>query len=238
MKINTTYLNPKTLDDFLFSNFNNKALLSDILDETIPFPAMGTTGLCLHGTYGTGKTTLAKLLPDLIDQSRTTASDERVHCLHRDPIYELTLCKGGNDSLPQVNDISERVNSRMSFSQSGWHFEILDEIDLLTDKAQDILKSLMTANKDTIFIATTNHPTRLNAGLVDRFHMIEMSAATTEDMAIFGKELLKRINLDEDFILEEDLLNYAKRSRGSLRDFGAAILVSASRKLKSIAKTD
>jgi DNA polymerase III delta prime subunit len=232
MKINTTYLAPQTLDDFLFSNAYDKVFLEDILTEVMPFPEMGKSGICLHGTYGTGKTTLALLLPDMLDQSGVLGAAKRGNGFLRNPIYDLTLCKAGNDSLLQVIEIAKRVNSRESYSQNGWHFEVLDEADLLTDKAQNMLKSLMTVNKDTVFIMTTNHPSRFSDGLVDRCHMIEMNAASHGNLVGFGKNMLSKLNLPEDFISEDELMGYAQRCRGSLRDFGTAVLRSAARNHK------
>jgi len=229
MKINTTYLNPVTINDFLFRKDFYKILLEDIVSGAMTFPAMGKTGICLHGTFGTGKTTLALRLPYLLDYRHILGKANRCDWVVRNPIYDLTKCKPGNDSIQQVNEIAKRVDSLLSYSNSGWHFEILDEADLLTDKAQDILKSLMTFNKDTIFILTTNHPSRLSKALIDRCHMIEMSAASHHDLVGLGKNWLSKLGLSEELISETELLEIAAQCHGSIRDFGSGVIRTVAR---------
>ena len=57
---------PQCLDDFALQP-NSRYKLESILDRTLPFPANGICGIILYGLYGTGKTTMANLLPGLID---------------------------------------------------------------------------------------------------------------------------------------------------------------------------
>lgn len=230
MKLDTTYLNPVTIDDFLFSNSYDKIFLEDILDGNLNFPAMGKTGICLHGTYGTGKTTLALQLPDMLDKSGVLGTAQRGNMFVRSPIYNLTKCKPGNSSISQINEIAERVDSLESYSQKGWHFEVLDEADLLTETAQDLLKSLMTFNKYTVFIMTTNHPSKFGRGLVDRCHMIEMNAASNQSYVDFGKKLLTKMGLSDEILSDNELLDFAKRCRGSLRDFGTDVIRTVARR--------
>ena len=73
---------PKTLNDFVFSNPQSKTTLAAIISLKLPFPNFGTSGIMLYGTYGTGKTTLARLLPDWIEQAYggTTADSEYISC--------------------------------------------------------------------------------------------------------------------------------------------------------------
>jgi DNA polymerase III delta prime subunit len=230
MKIDTTYIDPVVLNDFVFNNSSCKILLEDIVSGVLRFPIMGKTGICLHGTYGTGKTTLALRLPELLDDKQILGKPKRCDFFQQDIIYELTKCKPGIESTQQANDISKRVDSRMSLSKSGWHFEVLDEVDLWTEKAQDTLKSLMTFNKDTIFIMTTNHPSKLSEGLVNRCHMIEMSAASTQDLVGLGKTWLAKLGLSDEFISEAELFELAAHCNGSIRDFGTGVIRTAARR--------
>jgi ABC-type uncharacterized transport system ATPase subunit len=60
---------PQCLEDFALLAISRQKLES-ILDQTLQFPGNGVCGLILHGLYGTGKTTLAQLLPGLIETAR------------------------------------------------------------------------------------------------------------------------------------------------------------------------
>jgi Holliday junction resolvasome RuvABC ATP-dependent DNA helicase subunit len=60
-------LTPNCIDDFIFSNQSGRSLLEMILSRQLPFPLGGKSGILLHGIWGTGKTTLAQLLPELIE---------------------------------------------------------------------------------------------------------------------------------------------------------------------------
>ena len=60
---------PTTLDDVVISNKNAKARLQQIVKAQIPFPDF-KIGILLWGVWGTGKTTLAQMLPDLMNQAR------------------------------------------------------------------------------------------------------------------------------------------------------------------------
>ena len=66
---------PVCLDDFALQP-NSRYKLESILDLTLPFPDNGVCGIILYGLYGTGKTTMANLLPGLID---TALSDPNAH---------------------------------------------------------------------------------------------------------------------------------------------------------------
>ena len=77
---------PQCLNDFALQ-LNSRYKLESILDGTMSFPDNGVNGIILHGLYGTGKTTMAKLLPGLIETSK---SDPAAHSMSAAVL--LTLC--------------------------------------------------------------------------------------------------------------------------------------------------
>lgn len=176
---------PKSLKDFAFNNPASKQTIEGILNGNVPFPG-NKCAICLHGAYGTGKTTLAKLLPALLEASGILPTFPRNSVFHPYSWEHFTRCGLAGNTVAFSQALTQRVNDYMLASQSGWHYETLDEVDLLTDTAQASLKSLMDSNHGTIFILTTNHPNRLDKGVVNRSHMIEMNYSTPQQYQALG----------------------------------------------------
>ena len=69
--MNDTKYQPQTIAEVVFGNDESRLLIEDIVSGVPPFPFEGKTGILLYGTFGTGKTTLARLLPEAIEQGQT-----------------------------------------------------------------------------------------------------------------------------------------------------------------------
>lgn len=160
---------PKATDDLVFGNPNSKPLLDDLISGAYPFPAIGKCGILLWGTWGTGKTTAAKMIPDLME----TAQFNSTATWHFEP------CVAGGNGPAMLNRVDQQT-SFMSFNASNRHYIVLDEIDNLTANAQLHLKSIMN-RQDVIWIMTTNYLTKIDQGVQNRCHLIEMNAAKPAD---------------------------------------------------------
>jgi len=162
-------LQPKDLGDIVFGNELSKGKLEHLISGSLPFPAVGKCGILLYGVWGTGKTTLAKMIPDLMEMARVGSTAN----------WQFNQCMAGINGPNLINSVDDRTKF-MSYNASGLHYEILDEVDNLTQAAQQHLKAVMN-RRDVVYILTTNHLTKVEAGVQNRCNLIEMNAAQARD---------------------------------------------------------
>ena len=196
---------PTSLNDIIFGNPESKLRIYDIVTGAETLPASGKSGILLYGTWGTGKTTMATMLPDAIEKGRTdeelTMSADLIHCQ-----------QGFNG--PQVIDFIAKILDKNSLNASGLHYIIIDEVDLLTKSAQESLKSAMNTSR-CIFILTTNYIAYLDRGLLDRCVLVEMNAAAVSDYLPLAKNLVSDMGV---VMSDDDLLPTISAAKGSLRN--------------------
>lgn len=215
--MNTIDYTPTNPFDIIYGNEESYHRIEDIVCGFEKLPADGKCGILLYGSFGTGKTTLARMLPEFIEMGITTNELAMP--------AEFIPCQQGFNG-PYVTTLLSKQLSIVSLNSSGLHYIILDEVDNLTKQAQQSLKSVMNT-KRAIFILTTNNISSLDKGLKDRCVLIEMNAASTGQLL----PIAQRVAADMNVVLNPaELKAEITASNGSFRELMSRIKRLARRK--------
>ena len=200
---------PTSINDIVYHSVTERQLISDIATGRMQFPVCGKNGILLYGIWGTGKTTLARLLPDAIEKGKGGSG----------AIYDFFSCQQGQNGAVLMTTIRNRAQL-MSLNFSGYHYFVLDEVDNLTDAAMASLKSVMGIPQ-TIFIFTTNNISNVDRGVQNRCVRVDCNAAPTSDLLPFARRVLKDCGASA---VSDDLLTPIIEScEGSVREIAEAM---------------
>jgi replication-associated recombination protein RarA len=196
----------------VFGNDESRFLIEDIVSGILPFPFGGKTGILLYGAHGTGKTTLARILPEAIELGQTGEA------LSFDA--DFFGCQKGSTGITFTTAVSKRLNV-ISLNASGNDYFIFDEVDNLSKAAQADLKTILNS-KRAVFILTTNNISQLDKGVKDRCVLVEMNAAVDAEYL----PLARRIASEKNVVLNDaQLLAAIAGSNGSFRNVIFKVLV-------------
>jgi len=167
---------PTSVNDIVFPDDNVERLIFDIVSGRLPFPASGKNGILLYGIHGTGKSSLAKLLPNAIESLKSGAAANA----------SFDRIEDGNNGAKVIS----RLRSQADFvPMASYHYFILDEVDNLKGSSMASLKSVMNI-PETIFVMTTNRFTEIENGVIDRCHCIPFNAAPSVKWLPLAKKIL------------------------------------------------
>ncbi len=191
---------PKTVGDFVYNNASAQKQIIDIVEGKVTFPA-SKTGILLYGVYGTGKSELAKLLPDAIENNRSGYSSN----------YSIIRIGSGNDGVRIIQKIEQQA---ILVPLQTNHYFVLDEVDRLKAEVMGSLKQLMNL-RECVFILTTNNLSAIEGGVLSRCIRIDCNAAPDVAWLPKVKQILADYNVTRT---DAELLNLIKNCNGDARE--------------------
>jgi DNA polymerase III delta prime subunit len=179
---------PKNFEDIILLPRIRKELESGVNQHYI-----------FHGHYGTGKTSLARIL--IGKYSKET------------PFIELNCSMDTSiDVLREQIDDFCKFSSMME-TESDIKFVFLDEFERVSKNFQDAFKAFIEKyHKNVRFIITTNHINKITDGLKSRIKQISFDCNGIEEEKFLKQEIFKRINnivlpKEEKEVPKEDLVS-------------------------------
>lgn len=202
---------PQTVADIALENKHDAQLMQSITSGTFGFPGSGMNGILLHGKFGAGKSTAAKLIPDAMENTNIG-----MDCPWR---YMLRVMSNNNGVglLAQINNLCMPLNLN-----SKYVYIVLDEVDNLSPIAMPQLKSVMDDNMDrAVFIMTTNNPSKVDPAVVSRSHVFGFNKVPADAWLPSMQRVLTAYGITN--LSDDQLLTTAASFNGSGRQFATYV---------------
>ena len=179
---------PKTIEDIILLPRIRKELESGVNQHYI-----------FHGQYGTGKTSLARIL--ICRYSKET------------PYLELNCSMDTSIDVLRTEIDNFCKFTPMMDTNSDIKYVFLDEFERVSGNFQDAFKAFIERyNKNVRFIITTNHINKISDGLKSRIKQIGFDCQNIEEERFLKQEIYKKIinevlPKEDTEIPKEDLIN-------------------------------
>jgi replication-associated recombination protein RarA len=202
-RINTV-ANVRNCHDIIYPNDIVQKRVEYLAANDLPFPAHGKNGVLIYGPYGTGKSTLARVFVDDLHAVRKLESPYDVH---------KYIVAAGHNGASLIQELTQ-----VASEQSGWYtgvIFIIDEVDNLGAAAMKSLKSVMDLPR-TALVMTTNNLESVDGGIIDRCHLIDMSAPKADRWMKKARQFLKDKGVKAK-VTDRDLRAIVESCNGSVR---------------------
>jgi|GEM_PF-5383631 len=175
---------PQNINDLVIADSNIKTYFEDIVNG---YPL---ENILLLGTNGTGKSTIAKLLPGLIEKGEF--ADQRL--------------VGEQDF--NVKEAISKMKNIVSFSSivdKKYFFVIFDELDKVKTNLSAFWQMVDSWPSKIVIIATANEYMHIDKPMRSRFKVLNFPAVKAIDFLPRALQILQneKINLNHQYILGE-----------------------------------
>jgi len=193
---------PSVFDEVVGQNHITDTLLNEINSNQLAQSFLFT------GPRGVGKTTCARILAKLINQTEADAPDND----YSFNIFELDAAS--NNSVDDIRILNEQV--RIPPQTGKYKVYIIDEVHMLSNQAFNaFLKTLEEPPKYAIFILATTEKHKILPTILSRCQVFNFKRIQILDMV----QHLKGIAEKENITVSEDALHLiAEKADGGLRD--------------------
>ena len=183
---------PKALNDLVIPNIAIKDLLDDMANGYV------INKLCFVGTNGTGKSTAAHLLPELIEGF----SPNTVNLI-------------GEEKF----DVSHAISQLSTINNFGWssqkyQYVLFDELDKVKNSLAALWQTMDTFNDKVIVIATANDFMKIEKAVRSRFQLLDFGLITADDFLPRAQQILGQ----EDITLKDSYVLGQLQTKQSLSD--------------------
>jgi replication-associated recombination protein RarA len=195
---------PKTLNDIVFQTAKTRKMAECLTNGVFGFPMSGINGIVLYGVYGSGKSALAKIMPQLIEEAN--GGDGAL-------VSYFNIAQGGDNGASVIESIKRQAE--LIPLDNKFHYFVLDEVDNLNQQAMAVLKSVMNTPQ-CVFVMTTNHYSQIEAGVCSRSHCIPFMAAPDTKWLPLARRMVTDAGLMG--MSDQHLLNVIATGKGSARE--------------------
>ena len=187
--MNTNYkYRPQTIDDFVFATPKLETIIKRYTKSKSMLP------LVLYGSYGTGKSLLAELIPKAIDGDDVIVS--RVNA------EELNNAKDVRDKFFR----SPHYDKLFSTNGQKNNYTVIEEVNF-DPKAKGALRVCLDGMAEReLFIFTTNEVEKIDRGLLSRAEVVEVLPAPPDSFFPRAQHILRSEGVDLDDSVLRDVL--------------------------------